>query len=94
MDNKHTFFKVILSYVVGEHTYEDTFFINFVKPATLTQCKLYIAQDYMGYNPKKHSDPNNDEAYPHRCFSDISYADVNDIQTLKKYQLVSTVNNP
>ena len=90
----HTFYKVIISYVVGDYTYEDTFFIHFKHPATLTQCKLYVEQDYMGYKPKKHIDSDNNHAYPHRCFADISYADIDDIETMKKYHLVSTVHNP
>lgn len=90
----HSFYKIVLSYVVGDYTYEDTFFIHFKNPATYKQCQLYVQQDYIGFKPKKHFDANNDEPYPHRCFADISHADEDDIKTLKKYHLVSTVVNP
>lgn len=93
MENMHTFYKIILSYIVGDYTYEDTLFINFVHPVTLTTCKKHVTEDFMGYKVKEYFDYDNDEPYPHRCFADITYADVDDIQTLKKYQLVSTINN-
>lgn len=93
--DKHDFYKIILSYIVGDYTYEDTFFVFFSEPVTYAKCKETVAQDYIGYNPKKHIDTDNEVEYPHRCFAQITHADSDDIAILNKYDLVSIVNtNP